>query len=307
MWQAHPNAPFRRWGTVLVSLSFIALLAWQAYLSISIHAFVDRHHTPGGIGTPIRIQRRVARTIVEQSAAWNSPQAVLLCPGDDPRWDECPAVYGFMLSRALDLRVADGRASILLPRSGTDTLLALAPGTESAVGLLPAFAQPLPLLDVPLREDVARYRFYRLPAGHTPTLPADTPARLANGVELLGATFAQPPKPGQTTRLLLHWRVTEVPSNPPPQGYSFANHLLTGNSQARVAQADGPGQRVVLWRSGDALISAFDLSLPASAPPPPYRLRTGMYIFTPPDQFTAIPVVDAQGTPIADAVEWLIP
>jgi hypothetical protein len=32
-----------------------------------------------------------------------------------------------------------------------------------------------------------------------------------------------------------------------------------------------------------------------------------MYVYTPPDQFTTIPVVDAQGAPIADAVEWPLP
>jgi hypothetical protein len=139
-------------------------------------------------------------------------------------------------------------------------------------------------------------------------LPRDSraPARLANGVELTGVTFSEPPTPGQATRLLLHWRVLEVPPDPPPQGYSFANHLLSKEGQ-RIAQADGPGHRVGLWRSGDTLVSAFDLALPAEAPPPPYHLRIGMYVFTPPDQFTTIPVIDIQGTPIADAVEWPLP
>jgi len=312
MWQAHPNAPFRRWMAASAALSLAGLVAWQAYLSLSIHAFVDRHYTPGGMGTPIRIHRQVARTIVDLSRAWNNPQAVLLCPGDEPRWDECPAVYGFMLSRALDLRIADGStangsgATVLFPQGEADTLLVLAPGTEGAASLLPVAAQPLPRLDVALRENVARYRFYRLPAGQMYPPDPRAPARLANGVELLGATFSEPPTPGQTTRLLLHWRVREVPPNPPSQGYSFANHLLSKEGQ-RIAQADGPGRRAALWRSGDTLVSTFDLTLPADAPAPPYHLRIGMYVYTPPDQFVTIPVVDVQGVPIADSVEWPLP
>jgi hypothetical protein len=288
----------------------LVLVAWQCTLSLSIHAFVDRHDTPGGMGTPIHIQRDVASAIRTQSRAWGNDQAVLLCPGDDPRWDECPAVYGFILGRALDLRIAAG-ANVLLPRSETDTLLVLAPGTEGAKDLLPAFAEPLPGLAVPLREradgePAGRYAFYRLPAGQQLTPPAHTPARLANGVELLGAEFTGPPKPGASTRLLLTWRVAEVPPAPPLEGYSFANHLLTADGD-RVAQADGPGHRVALWRSGDKIVSAFDLALPADAPPPPYRLRTGMYVYVPPDQFITIPVVDAQGAPLGNAAEWPVP
>jgi hypothetical protein len=201
----------------------------------------------------------------------------------------------------------DGRANLLLPRGEADTLLVLAPGAESAADLLPPFAQALPALDVPLREDVARYRFYRLPAGQTLPAGPQAPARLANGVELLGASFEHAPTPGQTTRLLLHWRVREVPPHPPPQGYSFANHLLAASDRSRIAQADGPGHRVALWHKDDALISAFEFALPADALPPPFILRIGMYVYTPPDQFATIPIVDAQNNPIADAVEWELP
>jgi hypothetical protein len=263
------------------------------------------------MGTPIRIHRDVARTMRENSAAWNNVQAVLLCPGDDARWDECPAVYGFMLSRALDLRIADGRSTLLLPQSNADMLLVLAPGAETAIELLPAFADPLPALDIQLREEAGRYRFYRLPSGQTPSFGNHAPARLANGVELLSFDFAQPPRPDRAARLVLWWRVLEVPAEPPLQGYSFANHLLSaGNTpeeSRRVAQADGPGHPVALWRSGDTLISTFEIALSSEAPPPPYRLRTGMYVYTPPDQFVTIPVVDAQGAPIGNAAEWDLP
>jgi hypothetical protein len=311
--KAYPRERVRHWMATLAALPPLLLATWQSYLSFSIYAFVDQHDTPGGMGTPIRVTRDVTRTLRDRTAAWGSQSAVLLCPGDDPRWDECPAVYGFVTSRSLDLRIADGRANLLLPYSETDTPLVVAPGAEAAFDLLPAFVQPLPALDVPLREDVAHYRFYRLPGGSQAGVPEQAPVRMANGVELLGYRFARPPRPGQTTRLVLHWRVRALPPDPPPQGYSFANHLLVAGGepavrgQARVAQADGPGHPVALWREGDVVLSAFDLVLAADAAPPPYRLRIGMYVHTPPDQFVTIPVVDEQGSPIADAVEWPVP
>jgi 4-amino-4-deoxy-L-arabinose transferase-like glycosyltransferase len=301
---------------VLVALPLVALVAWQSYLSLSIHAFVDQHHTPGGMGTPVRILRQVVRTLERQAETWDNRQAVMVCPGDNPRWDECPAVFGFMTSRSLDVRFVDGRASLLFPQSKADTPLVLAPGQSRTAGELPRYVAPLPGEDVALREDVDRYRFYRLPAGVWPAGDAPVgaspapegqtegaPVRLANGVELLGYEWSEPPAPGQTARLALYWRVGSLPADPPAQGYSFANHLL-GNDDRRAGQSDGPGYRVDLWQPGDTLVSWFDFDLPADAPPPPYRLRTGMYVYTPPDQYLAIPVVDAQGQPVADAVEW---
>jgi hypothetical protein len=52
------------------------------------------------------------------------------------------------------------------------------------------------------------------------------------------------------------------------------------------------------------LTSWFDIALAAEAHPAPYHLRVGMYVYTPPDQFATIPVVDRENRPIADAVEW---
>jgi hypothetical protein len=97
-----------------------------------------------------------------------------------------------------------------------------------------------------------------------------------------------------------------LPSDPPPQGYSFANHLLSADGQ-RLAQADGPGYPVELWRPGDRLVSWFELAVPVDAPTAPYLLRTAMYVYIPPDQFVAIPVVDAQGIPTADFAEYALP
>ena len=110
----------------------------------------------------------------------------MLCPSDNPRWDECPAVYGYMTSRSLDVRFVDGRAAVLFPQSETDTLIVLGPGVLSTGIELERYAQPLPEATVPLREAVDAYRFYRLPRGTAPipiVQPEGTPARLENGIE----------------------------------------------------------------------------------------------------------------------------
>jgi hypothetical protein len=293
----------------LLALLLGMLVAWQSYLSLSIHAYVAAHHTPGGMGTPLRILRQVVERMEQYARTWNNRQVVMLCPGDNPRWDECPVVFGHMTGRSLDVRFVDGRASLLFPQSEVDTLIVLAPDIGPAAAReLDGYADHLPDADVSLRENVSRYRFYRVPAGTaiSPAVPpADSPTLLANGVELLGYALSAPPAPGSRTQLALYWRVAMLPPHPPVQGYSFANHLLATDG-SRIAQKDGPGHRAQLWRPGDALVSWFDLELAADAPPPPYRLRVGMYILEPPNQFIPIPTVDANGRPVADAVDWPI-
>jgi hypothetical protein len=282
------------------------LVVWQSYLSLAIHAFVEQHDTPGGMGTPIRIYQDLVQTMERFADDWGNPQVVMVCPGDDPRWDECPAVFHFVTSRTLDLRLVDQNASLLFPHSQHDTLIVLAPGESGAASELPKHAQPLVDESVKLRDGVGAYIFYRLPAGYEPRpaeQPAGAPVRLANGVSLLGVELDGPLAAGENARLALYWRVDAVPDDPPAQGYSFANHVIAADDR-RYGQQDGPGYRVGLWRRGDALISWFDVALQDEQPPQPYRLRVGMYVYEPPDQFTTIAVVDDENRPIAAAAEW---
>jgi hypothetical protein len=101
----------------------------------------------------------------------------------------------------------------------------------------------------------------------------------------------------------LYWRVDAVPDNPPSQGYSFAVHVLGADGQ-RYGQGDRPSYHVQRWRAGDTFASWFDIPLDAKAPPVPYTLSLGMYVYTPPNQFQGVPVVDPDGQPIAESVKW---
>jgi 4-amino-4-deoxy-L-arabinose transferase-like glycosyltransferase len=285
------------------------LVVWQVGLSLSIYAFVETHDTPNGAGTPVGILRRVSSTIRTHATTWSSGHAIVYCAGDDPALAECPAVLDFMAGHTTNLRFVDYDASLLFPGTQGDRLVVLAPGESRAADVLPAYAELLANDTVWLRERAGAYRFYRLPTGSVPqaaVLPPGAPAELENGVHLLGYDLRPPVTPGQTTRLTLYWRVAALPPDVPEQGYRFANHVLASSGQ-RVGQHDGPGYPVERWRGGDMLASWFDISIASAAAPGPYTLRTGMYVYTPPDQFTPVHVLDEAGRVVADAVEWAIP
>jgi hypothetical protein len=173
---------------------------------------------------------------------------------------------------------------------------------------LEPYAAALPGDTVWLREQTGAYRFYRLPADRAPrphVRPDGGFVPLDNGISLLGYDLSGRPAPGQTLQLSLYWRVDAVPHSPPAQGYSFANHLLTVAGE-RVGQRDGEGYPVTHWRQGDTVVSWFEIPVDADAPPGPYVLRTGMYVYTPPDRFEPVHVLDGAGHPVAAAVEWTL-
>jgi hypothetical protein len=258
------------------------------------------------MGTPIRVYRQVLRTMTRQAAAWQSRQVVVLCAGDDPRLDECPAVFAFIAGRSLQVRLVDRNSALLFPAGFQDTLVVLAPGASRAAIELPAHAHEVVGAAVSLREETGYYRFYRLPAGYVPTPPVrpqGVPVSLANGVSLLGYALPGPLTPGRPAHLALYWHVDNLPAGPPAQGYSFASHLLAADTR-RLAQQDGPGYHVRLWQPGDSIISWFDIPLPAELPPGPYRLQVSMYVYTPPDQFETVPLAGAGSQAASGVIAW---
>ena len=298
----------RPWIYVLAGSLLAMLAAWQSYLSLSINSFVGQHDTPGGMGTPIRIYEDVFSAMTRYATAWQNRQVVVLCAGDDPRLDECPAVFGFVAGRALDVRFVDRDSALLFPAGTRDTLAVLAPGASRVAIEIPRYAQELPEASVSLRERTGYYRFYRLSDAYMPApavSPNGAPVYLANGTAVLGYDLPSLVA-DQPAQLALFWRVDAMPTEPPAQGYSFANHLLAADGQS-FAQKDGPGYPVRLWRPGDTVISWFDLPLPVDLPAGPYRLQISVYVYTPPDEFTPIPVLGVDGQPGGSTTTWPLP
>ena len=147
----------------LAVFGLVVLVGWQVYLLLSIYAFVAVHNTPGGVSTPSRILTDVVRTVRRYASDDGDLKILMLCPGSEPRWDECPAVFKFLTGPSLDVAFMDYNDPLIWShQDDPNTLAVLAPGDSLAARELPRFAQPLPDESVPLREGVAEYRFYRI-------------------------------------------------------------------------------------------------------------------------------------------------
>ncbi len=308
-----------QWGTTLkgrravawsISVALVVLVVsiavWQVYNVLYLYRFVDTHDTAWGHGVPVKYALRAADTLRRLAREAGNRQVVVLSKGDRPSQATVPAVFRFLLEDDLSPRFVDARKAVVFTPSTQDTIYCLAPEVNDtpAVEWLERFAVPLPEETLPVRGGAQSYRFYLLPAGAVARIipeiaSATEPVLLANGVTLLGHQALGEIGPGHTVRLILWWIA--------PQGvegvdYHFFNHLVDGESR-RWGQEDGVGYRASAWQAGDLIVSWFDLQIAADAPPGPFWVRTGMYTY--PDVAT-VPVVDAQGQPVSDAVQWEI-
>ncbi len=159
-------APRPRLRTGLAALggaALAALAAWQILLVGSIYHFIDLRDTPDGWPTPARIVRETARTLTEYASLNPGGEVIVLCQGQVPEWDECPAVWTFLTSQLPAARVLDyDDPGFRVYQEAEEALFLLTPGASLAAAELPLLAQALPEADVPLREGQDAYRFYRI-------------------------------------------------------------------------------------------------------------------------------------------------
>ncbi|MBC7249555.1 MAG: glycosyltransferase family 39 protein [Anaerolineae bacterium] len=308
VWQWGTTLKDRRavaWSiSVALMVLVVSIAVWQVYNVLYLYRFVDTHDTAWGHGVPVKYALHAANTLRRLADETGNRQVVILTKGDRPSRDTVPAVFRFLLEGDLSPRFVDAQKAVVFTPSNMDTIYCLAPDANDtpAAEWLARFAVLLPEETVLVRGGLQSYRFYRLPAGAVARMmpeiaSAAEPALWANGVTLLGHQALGEMGPGHTVRLILWWIA--------PQGvegvdYHFFNHLVDGEGR-RWGQEDGVGYRTSAWQAGDLIVSWFDVEIAADAPPGPFWVRTGMYTY--PDVAT-VPVVDAQGQPVSDAVEW---
>jgi 4-amino-4-deoxy-L-arabinose transferase-like glycosyltransferase len=180
------------WRRVALGIGVATLLsfvAWQAILSLSINRFVGANDTPGGWGTPIRILARVAANMDHYARETQASRVLVLCPGSDARWDECPAIFHYLASRSHRVTFLDyNDLAVWRHASDDETLVLLAPGPSRAGDELLQFANLIPEASVPLRRRGDEYRFYRI---HNPyqdiAQRLQEPALQASAIILVGS------------------------------------------------------------------------------------------------------------------------
>ncbi|MBL8045539.1 MAG: glycosyltransferase family 39 protein [Anaerolineales bacterium] len=249
----------------------------QVWLFAALIHFIGTRATPGAFGTPLGQLLQVA------GAVRGAPDVVIVSAGAHPHLDEVPAVFDVLL-RGTPHRFVDGRTTAVFPAG--EARVVLWPMNDS-----PATAAYAQLGDlqvqatIPLRQNEGQVQVLAAnnAAQHALTQlphPREASALLSNLAEILGS--------GSDGRAWqLWWRAPEG-----SEDVTIFAHLLDASGQ-RVAQADVPTYPAVGWRTGDVVISFFELNNVG------YIVRSGMYQSTP---LTPIEILDVNGNP---AGQWL--
>lgn len=259
------------WGGVLI------LVLSQTWLTLALNNFLSSYHTPGGFGTPLRLQLQV----VEAVRSLAPEDVVVVSEGADPDVDEIASVFDALL-HGVQHRFVDGRSTAVLP---ADAAVIIWPGQSPFPGTtLYAEWGGQPKASIPLRTGEGTVQIM-VGAGKVPSppQPLDDIVLLGNGAELLGSG-------GDGVRPWpLWWR---APDGSEAENYTFFVHLLDANG-GRVAQADLPTYPTAYWRADDLVVSYFPLDGTGAT------IRTGMYGA---QSLAPVQVIDIAGNP---AGEWI--
>ncbi len=291
-----------KWGQAALVISLLVWSTWQMAITYQLHTYMAQHPSTGGYGIPLKFKREAAHLALN---AAGEAEIIVVSDSNRPFVAETPTVFDSLLF-GHPHRFTDGRTDLPVPS---------APRVVYLVGPL----RDAP--DEPLTPMVQRLSSWpTVTAGPSVRLPdgvsyrifirqsqtqADVTAKmqpLAAGVPFANhAVFVsyQAPaesRPGESLTVWLAWWV----QNPPPerQDYHFTVQLLDSEGQLRT-QNDHAGFPSDYWRTGDVVLSRFEIPLPDDLPSGLYNLRAGMYSY--PD-IAAVPVIDPSGSPTDDGV-----
>lgn len=288
------QGPTRRLLTLAAVAPILALALWQAVLQQSLLSFVGTVETPGGYGAPVKYSLAAASR-AERLAGGAGGEVFALLPGADPRYDDRAAVFDVILEA--DHRLVDGRSALVLPSHPAVYLAGT--GVEPAVSNLADLAHAVePALPVRAGSDDV-YRFFLWePIDVMPAiLHSGDPVRWASGAALLGYDWSGDLRPGGSARWTLYYRVESLP--PAGSDLHWFNHLIDREG-VRWGQKDGVGVPSPEWRVGDTVLAWFEIPISEDAPPPPYYVRTGQYMY--PDVVN-VSLIDLAGNPAGEFIE----
>ena len=103
-----------RFGKVILWSALILTAGMQVWSMFTLLGFVNLRATPGGFGTPIRMQLKaaaLAKDLLTDGVGW---EVLVVSPGNSPAVANTPAVYATLL-RNVPHRFVDGRNSAVWP------------------------------------------------------------------------------------------------------------------------------------------------------------------------------------------------
>ena len=277
-------------GSALLAMMFVLIIAAaQAYQVLTLQQFVASRPTPGGMSVSIGYYEQTVK-LAKAAMQSGGAEIVVNAHGSNPKVDEAPAIFDFLLNDVPHRFVDVGQPIALYPALSHIQIDYAPDGAQPATK-----SQRELQSQITLRATESSAAIYRVAGAATPPCEVNgSPARWANGVSLLSAQI-DPMKPGEKATLRLCLKIDQLAA----EEYHWTAQLWDKASR-RWAQVDDNGYPTQYWRAGDVIIQSLTLDVPADMPAGNYVLRVGQYTW--PDVKPVL-TIDVAGNPQSDAVE----
>jgi len=272
----------------VLGTGLVLLAAVQVLLVVRTGRAVASQHQSESFGMPLRRYLEISDQVLEQAAAIDAAEVLVIGQGDSIHVAETPAIFDVLLRGKVAYRFVDGGSAAVFP-AGT-ALVLLTPGVQRAADWYRAWpAQPLG----------DEYDLVALD-GSWPGAglhPIPSPRLFRNGIEIQGYAWQVPDRVTDTAgRLWLLWQVLWLSS----EDTHFTVRLMNQAGQV-VGQEDHAGYPIAYRRKGDRILSAFDLLEEGSTTSGPFEASVGVYLYP---EIDTLPVIDQDGHALAETVSF---
>ncbi len=287
---SHQASRFRS-GKVILWTTLILTAGMQVWSILILLGFVNVRTTPGGFGTPIRLQLQaaaLATDLLTDGVGW---EVLVVSPGNSPALADTPAVYATLL-RNVPHRFVDGRNSAVWPFGPSVVIV-----TDAELPARDVYAQWQRTRQIlPLRVGEGAIEILSVPPQQEDVIiqhQVTTSALLDNGVRIIGYNHGD----GGT------WSVAWHVGVPEPDDYHLFNQLIDRNGNI-VAQDDRSVFPAHSWQSADLVMSLF--AAPLADVKSATAIRIGMYSYP---EVVNVQVIDEVGNRTGEFVllDWPSP
>jgi hypothetical protein len=262
----------------VVLAAFCVVVLSQGLWWRGLMRYVDTNPIANGFGTPLY------RLMPLRDELLKHDDVVLITRDPRLEFSQEPAVWTVMLHDAKRcVRAIDGNHMAIYPDGPFAVVIAPDTG-EYAVEDVYAGDAALSFPTPPNDESYEVRLFDMTPA--VPEMTGITPARFANGAELVGYQLG-------TDDVRLLWTLPQAQS----EDYHTFVHLLDANGE-RIAQHDEPFLLGRYWCADDRLVTWAAMDIPQDAA----TLRVGLYALEG-ERFVNSAVLDAEGHPVESWVD----
>jgi 4-amino-4-deoxy-L-arabinose transferase-like glycosyltransferase len=282
--------PWRAAGALLLAVP----LVWQTASYVSFQSTVAAGGPSSSYGMPLRYEKQAA-------ALFDEPPGSRVFVGQEGNQ---AASFPYLTGFRYQVTHSDSRYGIPLPRpAGSDTEYVVQAGGSPYLFMQSHFGPPEKV--VPTTSGVPAFGLFHLPPdarARIESLPdfRPAPAGSAGALAIRGYAVSDLAA-GQPSPAIIEWTVGDTAAGLPAEVQQFL-HLVDAAGTTWSTDADERAYPRREWRTGDTVLSWFNLAPRADAPTGGYWLETGFYGYT-----TAQPVgaaarlgpVRLQGTPTA--------